>query len=58
MTDTASEKVAAWHLHRRLYNWVIHFADTPHGERALFLLSSALPSRVFFRSRRMCCWRR
>lgn len=41
MTDTASEKVAAWHLHRRLYNWVIHFADTPHGERALFLLSFA-----------------
>lgn len=30
-----------WHWHRRLYNWVIHFADTPHGERALFLLSFA-----------------
>ncbi len=41
MTDTAPETVAAWHLHRRLYNWVIHFADTPHGERALFLLSFA-----------------
>jgi len=33
--------VAWWHWHRRLYNWVIHFADTPHGERALFLLSFA-----------------
>lgn len=30
-----------WHLHRRLYNWVIHFAHTPHGERALFVLSFA-----------------
>jgi len=30
-----------WHLHRRLYEWVIHFADTPHGPRALFLLSFA-----------------
>lgn len=35
------ESVAWWHWHRRLYNWVIHFADTPHGERALFLLSFA-----------------
>ena len=31
--------VAWWHCHRRLYDWVVHFADTPHGERALFLLS-------------------
>jgi len=30
-----------WHWHRRLYNWVIHFADTPYGERALFMLSFA-----------------
>ena len=33
--------VAWWHWHRRLYDWVIHFADTKHGERALFLLSFA-----------------
>jgi membrane protein YqaA with SNARE-associated domain len=33
--------VAWWHWHRRLYNWVIHFADTAHGERALFCLSFA-----------------
>jgi membrane protein YqaA with SNARE-associated domain len=30
-----------WHLHRRLYDWVIHFADTKHGPTALFLLSFA-----------------
>ena len=41
MAENVPPKVAAWHLHRRLYNWVIHFADTPHGERALFLLSFA-----------------
>lgn len=38
---SVKEDVAWWHWHRRLYNWVIHFADTPHGERALFLLSFA-----------------
>jgi membrane protein YqaA with SNARE-associated domain len=36
-----SKPVAWWHLHRRLYDWVIHFAHTPQGERALFLLSFA-----------------
>ena len=30
-----------WHCHRRLYDWVIHFADTRHGARALFVLSFA-----------------
>ena len=32
-------KVPWWHWHRRLYNWVIHFADTKHAEVALFALS-------------------
>jgi len=41
MSGTSSEKVVWWYWHRRLYNWVIHFADTPNGERALFLLSFA-----------------
>ena len=41
MAEQAHEQVTWWHWHRRLYNWVIHFADTPHGERALFLLSFA-----------------
>ena len=37
----SSKAVAWWHWHRHLYNWVIHFAHTKHGERALFLLSFA-----------------
>lgn len=46
MNDTLDQpdqaKAAAWwHWHRHLYNWVIHFADTKHGERALFILSFA-----------------
>jgi len=31
----------AWHIHRRLYDWVLHWADTPYGAPALFLLSFA-----------------
>jgi len=30
-----------WHWHRRLYDWVVHFAHTKHGIVALFLLSFA-----------------
>ncbi|HOK95701.1 MAG TPA: YqaA family protein [Anaerohalosphaeraceae bacterium] len=41
MSYTVQAAPAWWHWHRRLYNWVIHFADTPYGERALFLLSFA-----------------
>ena len=41
MASQTQEQVTWWHWHRRLYNWVVHFADTPHGERALFLLSFA-----------------
>ncbi|MHC4881541.1 MAG: YqaA family protein [Planctomycetota bacterium] len=41
MASQTQEQVTWWHWHRKLYNWVIHFADTPHGERALFLLSFA-----------------
>ncbi|MCK6482911.1 MAG: DedA family protein [Phycisphaerae bacterium] len=28
-------------MHRRLYDWVLHWADTPYGVPALFLLSFA-----------------
>ncbi len=35
------QKIAWWHLHRHLYNWVIHFANTKHGTTALFCLSFA-----------------
>jgi membrane protein YqaA with SNARE-associated domain len=30
-----------WHLHRRLYDWVLSWADTPYGGWALFVLSFA-----------------
>ena len=30
-----------WHLHRRLYDWVIHFSNSTHGGTALFCLSFA-----------------
>jgi len=30
-----------WRLHRRLYDWVLHWAETPHGAAALFLLAFA-----------------
>ncbi|MCH7558005.1 MAG: DedA family protein [Planctomycetes bacterium] len=38
---TGNESVAWWHWHRRLYNWVVHFAQTKHGVTALFCLSFA-----------------
>lgn len=41
MDKPRNQKPASWHLHRRLYNWVIHFADTRHGTTALFCLSFA-----------------
>lgn len=33
--------VGWWHLHRRLYDWVLHWAKTPYGGWALFVLSLA-----------------
>ena len=30
-----------WHLHRRLYNWVLHWSLTPYGTWALFILAFA-----------------
>ena len=30
-----------WHLHRRLYDWVLHWARTPYGSWALFVLAFA-----------------
>lgn len=35
------EALAWWHLHRRLYNWVLHWAHTAYGSWALFILSFA-----------------
>jgi membrane protein YqaA with SNARE-associated domain len=34
-------KLPWWHVHRHLYDWVLHFAETKHGLTALFLLSFA-----------------
>lgn len=39
-TPTATP-VGKWHLHRRLYDWVLHWAHTPHGAIALFILAFA-----------------
>jgi len=36
-------KVTWWHLHRRLYNWVVHWADTRFGPLALVLLAITEP---------------
>jgi len=33
--------VPRWHLHRRLYDWVLHWANTPYGGPALFVMSFA-----------------
>jgi len=36
-----SAAVSKWHWHRRLYNWVLHWANTPYGGPALFVLAFA-----------------
>jgi len=40
---TSDESVAWWHWHRRLYNWVIHWADTRFGIPALIVLALTEP---------------
>ena len=32
-------EVKSWHYHRRLYDWVLHWADTSYGSLALFLIA-------------------
>jgi len=32
-------KVSCWHVHRRIYDWVLHWAHTPYGTPALALLA-------------------
>jgi len=47
MTDLPADSAAApepkrvpwWHFHRRLYDWVLHWADTPYGTPALAVLA-------------------
>ncbi|MBN2182374.1 MAG: DedA family protein [Sedimentisphaerales bacterium] len=51
MTDTqsndekraTSDEIAWWHWHRRLYNWVVHWADTRYGMAALIILALTEP---------------
>jgi len=48
MNDTVkqsqrSEDVARWQWHRRLYNWVVHWADTRFGIVALIALALTEP---------------
>jgi len=40
---TSHEPVPWWHWHRRLYNWVVHWADTRFGIIALILLALTEP---------------
>ena len=42
-TKTSSVSVTWWHWHRRLYNWVVHWADTRFGMLALILLAITEP---------------
>ncbi|MCE5339935.1 MAG: DedA family protein [Planctomycetaceae bacterium] len=39
--NNPTRKVPAWHIHKRLYDWVLHFAHTKHSMVALFCLSFA-----------------
>jgi len=39
--STVKSKTPVWHIHKRLYDWVLHFAHTKHGLVALFCLSFA-----------------
>lgn len=40
---TNNKSVAWWHWHRRLYNWVVHWADTRYGMIALIALALTEP---------------
>ncbi|MCK4659443.1 MAG: DedA family protein [Phycisphaerae bacterium] len=40
-TPATRAKPGKLRIHRRLYDWVLHWADTPYGVPALFLLSFA-----------------
>jgi membrane protein YqaA with SNARE-associated domain len=40
---TNNKVVTWWHWHRRLYNWVVHWADTRYGMIALIVLALTEP---------------
>lgn len=39
----AAKDVAWWHWHRRLYNWVLHWAQTKYGVVALIVIALTEP---------------
>jgi len=39
--NTQAVPVARWRLHRRLYDWMMQWAHSPHSQAALFLLAFA-----------------
>jgi len=41
--QVTGDEVAWWHWHRRLYNWVVHWADTRFGIPALIILALTEP---------------
>lgn len=43
MNDLQFKNTKPWQLHRRLYNWVIHWADTRFGILALIILAITEP---------------
>jgi membrane protein YqaA with SNARE-associated domain len=43
MNDLQFKNAKPWQLHRRLYNWVIHWADTRFGILALIILALTEP---------------
>lgn len=42
-SERRNRPVAWWHWHRRLYDWVIHWADTRYGVPALIVLAIVEP---------------
>ncbi len=41
MHIASSKPISKWHIHRRMYNWVLSFAHSKHSMTALFTLSFA-----------------
>ena len=39
--EMQTEKPSKWAVHRRMYDWMLHWADTPYGLYALMALSFA-----------------
>lgn len=40
-SSTEAPKSSPWRLHRRMYDWVLHWAETPYALPALFILAFA-----------------